>query len=272
MKKSKYSEVKNIFIDTVDTDSFVELESTAFNYQILEESLDKPLKMILLFGKPGTGKSMILNRLYHNLKDSREIHYFDAPILSEKEFLKNIYESISSQKIPQNMRVNFDGLLKYCQKLRGKREVMFLLDECQLYSEALMEKIRLLSDTRVVKFVITLHKTENEDVIAKEHFKTRIWEVIELKNADIEDLEIYIQKKLLQKGFVEVSNMITKRDMKFIHACTKGNFRETNKFLYTVFNIYEYYDLYKPEKIKNSTKLSKKILEMAALKIGYIHD
>jgi type II secretory pathway predicted ATPase ExeA len=227
--------------------------------------------MILLFGRPGTGKSMILNKLYHDLKSSKEIHYFDAPILSEKEFLKRIYEGMSNQIIPQNMRVNFDGLLRYCQNLRGKRDVMFLLDECQLYSEALMEKIRLLSDTRVVKFVITLHKTENEELIAKEHFKTRIWEIIELKNSNQEELGVYIQKKLIKKGFVEVSNMITKKAIKFIHACTKGNFRETNKFLYTVFNIYEYYDLNKPEKIQGR-EISKKILEMAAIKIGYIDD
>ncbi len=271
MRKSKYSDIKSIFIDSVDNDNFVELPLTAFNYQTLEDSLNKPLKMILLFGKPGTGKSMILNRLYHNLKNIREIHYFDAPILSEKEFLKSIYESISSEKIPNNMRVNFDGLLKYVQYLKGKREIIFLLDECQLYSEALMEKIRLLSDTRVVKFVITLHKTENEDVIAKEHFKTRIWEIVELKNASIEDLEIYIQKKLIQKGFVEVANMFTPKDIKFIHQFTKGNFRETNKFLYTLFNIYEYYDIHSPEKLLG-TKLSKKILEMTAIKIGYIHD
>ncbi len=271
MKKSKYNDIKNIFIDSVNEKSFVELDTSSYNYQVLEESLDKPLKMILLFGRPGTGKSMLLNKLYHDLKDTKEIHYFDAPILSEKEFLKRVYEKMSSQKIPQNMRVNFDGLLRYCQNLKGKREVMFLLDECQLYSEALMEKIRLLSDTRVVKFVITLHKTENEELIAKEHFKTRIWEVIELKNANIEEIEIYIKRKLLQKGFVGISDKITKREIKFIHACTKGNFRETNKLLYTVFNIYEYYDLHRPEKIKG-TKFSKKILEMAAIKIGYIND
>ncbi len=62
--------------------------------------------MILLFGRPGTGKSMILNRLYHNLRSRREIFYFDTPIISEKEFLNRIYESISASKVPENMRVN----------------------------------------------------------------------------------------------------------------------------------------------------------------------
>jgi len=267
---NRFERLKNIFIDSIDKDNYVELESATFNYKVLESSLEKPLKMILLYGKPGTGKSMLLNKLYYNLKESREIHYFDAPILSEKEFLLRIYEALSLQIPPENMRVNFDGLLRFCQKLKGKREIVFLLDECQLYSEALMEKIRLLSDTRVIKFIITLHKTDDEDIIAKEHFKTRIWEVVEMSNADEYDLEGYIQKKMIKKGFLEIANLIKPKDIRYIHSHTKGNFRETNKYLYTLFDIYEYYDVNEPRKISQK-RISKKILEMTALKLGYLN-
>jgi replication-associated recombination protein RarA len=266
---SRFEVLKNIFIDSVDKKNYIELDISIANYKLLIESLEKPLKMILLFGKPGTGKSMLLNKLYHNLKESRDIHYFDTPILTEKEFLRRIYESMSTHVVPKNMRINFDGLLRYCQKLKGEREVIFLLDECQLYSEALMEKIRLLSDTRVVKFVLTLHKTENEDIVAKEHFKTRIWEVIELQNASEEDLGFYLEKKMIQKGFSEIAMMMKKKDFQYIHGFTHGNFRETNKYLYTIFDIYQYYDENEPSKI-STRKFSKKYLEMAAIKLGYI--
>jgi type II secretory pathway predicted ATPase ExeA len=268
---NRFGVLKNIFIDSVEKDNYVELESASYNYKVLESGLEKPLKMLLLFGKPGTGKSMLLNKLYHNLKESREIHYFDAPILSEKAFLRRVFEAISSQNIPFNMKVNFDGLLKYCQELKDEREVVFLLDECQLYSESLMEKIRLLSDTRVIKFVITLHKTDNEEVVAKEHFKTRIWEVIEMSNANEYDLERYITKKMIKKGFAEIANLLRKKDFRYIHLHTLGNFRETNKYLYTIFDIYEYYDEIEPHKLSDK-KFSKKILEMAALRLGYIHE
>ncbi|SFV67923.1 MSHA biogenesis protein MshM [hydrothermal vent metagenome] len=267
---NKYGALKNIFIDSVEKDSYVDLESTSYNYKLLESSLEKPLKMLLIFGRPGTGKSMLLNKLYHNLKESREIHYFEAPILSEKEFLLRILEAIFLQAVPKNMRVNFDALLRYCQSIKGKKEIVFLLDECQLYTESLMEKIRLLSDTRTIKFVITLHKTDNEEIIAKEHFKTRIWEVIELTNASEYELELYIRKKMIKKGFMEVSNMLRKKDFKYIHSHTLGNFRETNKYLYTIFDIYEYYDEVESHKL-STRKISKKILEMAAIRLGYIN-
>jgi len=268
--KSRYKSAKNVFIDSVDIDDYIELPSSVAAYKQLEYSMEKPLKMILLFGKPGTGKSILLNRLQEKLKHQKEIYYFETPATNDKEFFHKLFKVLTKQDLPHNTEVNFSALVTFCKNLRGKREILILLDEAQMYSSKMMEKIRLISDTRTVKFVVSLHKTENEDLIAKEHFQSRIWEIIELENVTQSDQTVYVHKKLLKKNLFEVANSIREKDMKLIHTVTKGNFRECNKMMFTIFEICEYYDENEPSKI-NYDQISKRIIEMAALKLGYIH-
>jgi len=268
--KSRYAAAKNVFLDSIDIDDYIELDSSVIAYQQLEHSIEKPLKMILLFGRPGTGKSILLNRIHEKLKHQKEIYYFDTPAANEKEFFYKLFKVLTKKKLPNNTEVNFSALIEFCQNLRGKREIVILLDEAQMYSPEMMEKIRLLSDTRAIKFVVSLHKTEDEDLIAKEHFQSRIWEVIELRNATDKDQTSYIHKKLLKKNLFEIANSIKDRDMKLIHKFTKGNYRECNKLMFTIFEICEYYDENEPSKI-NYSQIPKKIIEMSALKLGYIH-
>ncbi len=268
--KSRYAVAKEVFVDSVDTMDYIELESSYKAFKKLEQSIEKPLKMILLFGSPGTGKSMLLGRLYEKLKDKKEIHYFDTPAISQKEFYHKIFLVLTGKELPPNTEVNFSALVNYCKKLRGKREIVILLDEAQMYGPELMEKIRLLSDSRAIKFIVSLHKTEDEDLIAKAHFQSRIWEVVELKNASVEDLATYIHKKLLKRNLFEIANSLKPKHIQMIHKFTRGNFRECNKMMYAIFEVSEYYDLHEPNKI-NYTNMSRKIIEMAAIKLGYIH-
>ena len=268
--KSRYEAAKNVFIDSVDIDDYIELNSSVAAYKQLEHSMNKPLKMILLFGRPGTGKSILLNRITEKLKHQKEIYYFDTPAINEKEFFHKLFKVLTKKNMPNNTEVNFSALVDFCKNLRGKREIVILLDEAQMYGPEMMEKIRLLSDTRAVKFIVSLHKTGDEDLVAKEHFQSRIWEVIELKNATKEDQTSYIHKKLLKKNLFEIANSIKDKDMKLIHAFTQGNFRECNKLIFTIFEICEYYDKNEPSKIKYD-QIPKRIIEMAALKLGYIN-
>lgn len=267
--KSRFESAKNVFIDSIDLDDYIELESSVKAYKQLEHSLNKPLKMILLFGKPGTGKSILLNRIEEKLKHEREIYYFETPSANEKEFFHKLFKVLTNKDLPKNAEVNFSTLVDFCKNLRGKREIIILLDEAQMYSPNMMEKIRLISDTRAVKFIVSLHKTEDEDLVAKEHFQSRIWEVIELKNATKDEQAAYVHKKLLKKNLFEIANSIKDKHMKLIHAFTKGNFRECNKLLFTIFEICQYYDENEPNKV-NYENLSKKIIEMSAIKLGYI--
>jgi len=268
--KSRYETAKNVFIDSIDIDDYIELNSSVTAYKQLVHSISKPLKMILLFGKPGTGKSILLNRLAQKLKHQKEIYYFETPATNEKEFFYRLFKILTKQTLPKNTEVNFSALVNYCKDLRGKREIVILLDEAQMYGAEMMEKIRLLSDTRSVKFVVSLHKTDDEDLIAKEHFQSRIWEIIELSNATKDELSSYIHKKMLKKNLFELANSLKEKEMKLIHKLTKGNYRECNKLLFTIFEICEYYDKNEPSKI-NYNRVPKKIIEMAALKLGYLH-
>jgi thymidine kinase len=269
LKPSIYEDSRDVFLDTVNAKDYIQLERISMIYQALSNSIEKPLKMVLLYGKPGTGKSMFLSKLHENIAPAQKAYLYKTPILDESEFFKTLAQDLYG--------IRYDGELNFTQfmKVVENRELIettipiIMLDEAQLYSTAMMEKIRLLSDTRRVKFVIALHKTEKEDIIAKEHFQTRIWESIKLDNASPAELKIYIQKKLMKVNCVDTATMFAPKSIRIIHKLTDGNYRDTNKLIYTIFDIYHYYAQNNPSKIKGS-EISKNIIEMAAIHSGLL--
>lgn len=268
MENSLFSKPRDLFVDIVNPIDYVQIDSVSHMYQSLKNSVQKPLKMILLYGRPGTGKSMLLHKLHHDLSKHQKVCMIDIPIIDENDFLRVLAHKIYSYSSRESLSLT--NFLELSAAVNYPVTPIVLLDEAQLYSPSLMEKIRLISDARALKFVITLHKTDNEDIIAKEHFQTRIWESIELENASHEELKIYIQKKLLKANCFDVASMINEKNIKLINKLTRGNYRDTNKLMFSLFSLYSWYEEHNPTKIKHNA-LSTKFIEMAAIHTGLIH-
>ena len=63
---------------------------------------------------------------------------------------------------------------------------------------------------------------------------------------------------------------INDKNMKLIASLTRGNYRETNKLLFSLFSLYCWYEENNPTLIKYNA-IKPKWIEMAAIHTGLIH-
>lgn len=266
---SKFSKAKDLFIDErTDDTRYIALESSERSYNALKELVRKPLKMILLFGLPGTGKSMLMQRVYSTLSRTMTIYYFNTPSFDPFATLPAIFFELTGERMDPPATIN-DLIRPFSEKFK-KGDLTVMLDEAQLYNGSTMETIRLLSDTRIFKFIIAVHKTEDEELIAKGHFTTRIWETLEIHPVPFDELKMFIEKKLIIRNLYHILQMFQPSNFKLIYTLTGGNLREVNKLIYKTFEICDYLETNRPHKL-NHKVIENKTIEMAAIALGMIH-
>jgi len=272
LKSEAKSEPKDAFVDTINPYKYIELDSNALAFDRVHRALNRNLKMTLIYGAPGTGKSMFLSRLNNDLIAQRKNSILiSSPILNEEQLFQTISFEIFRDSHLNTIPKGFDELIETISKEREFMERLrpiILLDEAQLYSNQTLEKIRLIADSQAVRVIFAVHKLKEENIFTKEHFKSRIWERIELTNASINELKVYIQKKLMGISMLSLANQFSKRVVRRIHQITNGNYRVTNNLLYAYFNNYP--QIWKLQFGQNQLIVRIREIEITAIQIGFI--
>ena len=255
-----FDELKTLFVDSEENEYYVELIKSKFAYSKLDNCLKNPFKLLLLYGRPGTGKSFLLQKFYKENKDKHHMFFFKEPIFYNTLSLKSIYSKVTGKKADDHLE--FAQFVQWVANELNE-DVFVLLDEAQLYNDEALEWIRLLSNRPHMKFIISVHKVDKEDLLAKEHFKTRTFESIEFADISKEELKEYIGKKLLAIKRLDFWEKFSESNFKCIYKHSKGNLRNINRLLYRSLELLEY--KYNQDPKVANTNIKNKFIEMAAM-------
>ena len=217
------------FRDTIDLDDYF----SHFSFEMAKnELLDSKSNMLFLIGEPGSGKSFLLNFLYYKYPNNYIL--VKEPFISKDEFVREY-------------------------KYAGKK---ILIDEAQLLSIEMIEFLRILSDKNH-QVIFAMHKKEGEKIINLPQFKSRYTKIIELRQMSYKEFEKYVYSKFIKHKKVY---LIDKKILKKVYKFSKGNFRMSKKFMFTMLSLLNFS---LNEGLKY-TKLDNCILEMSAIELGFL--
>ena len=234
-----FKKARELFRDVVETNNYVPLFTLEKVQSDLLNAIDKKEKMIFLTGEAGSGKSMILKRVFEQLKNQKVF------------FISNPYLQIGS-------------ILDILKQLSLKEHHLFLIDEAQLLTQKTFEELRIYADKGNVTLVFATHETDLKILLEKKHFYTRINYILTLNKVSLKELEEFIKIKLLKHSLINISEMIKKNNYQLIYKYTKGSLRATNQLMFKVFDILDFFYTKYPNKV-NLNKLSNKYIDMAYL-------
>ena len=73
MSGNKYTTIKNIFADIGQESDYINLDKSIVAYKKILDLLQKPVKLIVFYGKPGCGKTFLLKKIVSDLKEQGNI-------------------------------------------------------------------------------------------------------------------------------------------------------------------------------------------------------
>jgi len=214
---AKFNEAKELFRDIVDIKNYIPLPSSESVKNDLLNAINQREKMILLTGQAGSGKSLLLQSVYEELKEKKEIFFISNPYLE------------------------VDSILNLIKELDINNHHIILLDEAQLLTPQTWENLRIYADKGNITIVFSTHDTNVKELLSKKHFKTRINYIIPTKKITRSEMENFILTKLLKNNFNDIASMFSNSNFKLIYKHSKGSLRAINQIMFKLFDVLDYF-------------------------------
>jgi type II secretory pathway predicted ATPase ExeA len=226
-----FKSVKNLFKDVVDVNSYIPLASIEKLKIDLTNVIEQDEKMIFLSGAAGSGKSMILNSIYNNLKDKKNVFYISNPFLE------------------------INSVLNIIKTLDIHEHYYLFIDEAQLLDDSVLENLRIYADKGNLTIVFATHDTDLNRLLQKRHFETRINYIFKTTPITLDEVEYFINTKLIKSDLISLAEKFKHKHYKLIYKYTDGSLRKINQFMYKLFDILQFFYNRDKEKVfKNLTK------------------
>ncbi|MDR1911258.1 MAG: ATP-binding protein [Helicobacteraceae bacterium] len=258
-----YARARTLFEDSESNSYYVLLTRTSQVYSRIENAFKNPFKILLITGTPGTGKSYVLRRFYHDQRDRYPMFFYPSATFTNEQLI-GIYKSLYGKVVKAK---DMHGLIAAFSEGEIK-PIYILLDEAQLYDEDRLEWIRMLSNEGVFRFVVVVHRVDQEDVLAKEHFRTRTFENIDCSPIEPAEVPRFIETKLLLGELSEFYERFSQANFDRIYDLTRGNLRDLNRLMNRFFDLLDDYEQNRPHKLPR--RFSNKYIEMAAIELGML--
>jgi len=164
-KMRDFQKAKKLFTDVIDARHYFDSASAEVSrYKIKNAIQERYAPLIFLIGDPGVGKSYILRLISDELEKKGLSIFIDHPFFDKRDLLKILYEA---KNIEFDKTVNFNNLKeKLLEEYKDDNHTIFI-DEAQLLNEEQFELIRILSDTKIFQFMLSMHKEEGSAILEK---------------------------------------------------------------------------------------------------------
>ncbi|BBG64919.1 transformation system protein [Hydrogenimonas sp.] len=228
-----YKKAALLFEDRAESGDYFDSASAELSRTTLRSLIcEDERKLLFLLGDPGVGKSHMLETVAEEMKGERLIVHLKEPFFEPKEFLERLLREAGE---PTGGEI--DGMKRAAVDIYGQREHLVMIDEAQLLDEKSLELLRILADTKAFRLLLSMHKREGEEILARPHFRTRSHRVVEIGELSEDEVRRYIESRLGKSGLGDISGMFGPRHYKRIYRYSGGNFRTVKRMMQTLFEL-----------------------------------